>query len=73
MLTVSVKLTPEKTVQAMPTEKKKNIWKHPEGNPSRKKRYIEDDVRPKFLRGSVSLAKAFPEIAAEWFYAKNCG
>jgi hypothetical protein len=39
----------------------------------RPKRFIEDNVRPKFNRRSVSLTKGFPEIAAEWYYKKNAG
>ncbi len=35
-------------------------------------KYIEDVIEPRPIR-RASLASAFPEIASEWHYKKNCG
>ena len=35
--------------------------------------YIEDVIEPSWRRNSVSLLDGAPEVAAEWYYKKNCG
>lgn len=58
----------------MPTKKIKfkNLYHHPRKLGSRFKD-IADVLLIKFLKTSVSFAKACPEAAIEWFYEKNCG
>ncbi len=48
------------------------IRRRPKPN-SKNMLYIEDVVRLRFLRSSKSLLEAFPFVAEEWNYKKNCG
>ncbi len=55
------------------SSKQKNILRRKPGPNSKRMLYIEDVVKLRFLKNSVSLKDAYPLVAAEWCYEKNCG
>lgn len=54
------------------TPYKNIIRRQPKPN-SKTMRYIEDVHQTRFLKNSKSLEEAFPEVAFDWCYKKNCG